>query len=1728
MNPFLEAITQAQQSQGRPAGEGFIAPANPQEQQSPFLSPPATTPQSRNRGFLVSPDDTSSFIHQAPGLATGDRPIDDVNRMANALNMQKLFPDTDPGFLFENHDRLAEEITGKPTPPTAFGKKILTYILATQLQIEQADIWANIADRAKASGMMPRPTEEEQERLDAIARQMPDVEAIRGSGFFNRFTEAVVSQATRSLNNYSRSLGGWALPVTAGAMLGGMAAIAMTGGAATPVVAGGVISTMGKLAMLAAGKSFYTGLSIGATLEGRRQEYGIAMAELMELRDNNGNPIDPDLALWGASIYANGASLLEAWGASTMIKMIPGMRELIGEGAASYILKGGIKHVFATNLARYGTNAIVQGAEEMSQALFQGLVREAAIAEYNNRHDGAGNEASEKFLEAVRMREEVRGELSNEEIEELKELHGVNDVEEGVREIMHEWEEIVPSMWDEGSQAFLAALGLGAPGAVTSTRAGVQYAQRNTISEQAKSTPYGQSMVQQAPFRNEPAPRAQEIPQSYGNISIAPKAQVQYETESQRHAATQRAADESQLRGRQVQTGTTMGMQSEYGLMLENMKNPIQTGFRSLADRIPVIRPIAHRLLGEHRGRSYYIQREIGRLQAMPESVIARNPELQQTIIDLEKFGLDGRPIEKVAASDMGRTVLTNSVHEVRGVTQGRTINANTDALRFKYLIDEPTARRIAQANERYAEMQGLPVSRRIDFTNFEQARSDIRRLAERNAKLKEKPITDVHFVFQDFYQYAAQRLETKEISALYDDWKSSLENFMEIMDVYEDAPKIKFTIDTPRDQVTDYRVGLSMLKPSAVKRVQEAIGRRKKTGSRPSKEQISQFIDMMFEDVRVVQQDREIVGSELTRYKDMLEENPNFSEEDQRTYTLKGKYKLSEDQIDRIMPQIETRAMLERSAKRARARAEQRAALTQSDIENEFTAAAAAIFEKTWAKRDEWTNIARRDRARMETQLNTWVKKRNPDAKKEELAKEFRRWNMAMLFYRDAENMFDYISENYSQNFTPEQMDVFNDARSLPRALKEVVAEVDKLYQRHLDAAIDAEVITELRDNYATILWKQEEFEDSTSRLKMFRPETDRNKRRAYDSIAQGWFAGEELAVTSLTETYEIYADSVETAIAHKKFIDAGLEIKNIDGTPLFTTQPGTPGYKEVSVENLMAKDHVRELTESEIKDGPQLKHGQVAENGQVYQYSKIFAPTNIALLLEDSFNAETLSIKSWARFAARWTNIRKKIKLVSNFFHPLAYFRSYLIGTNGKTLGQTVRPIREMRTMLKVLHGEDPEVLRSRTVPDQLREIAQDGIEATHEMMRILYQQGLTFEMRKDFYTLQQTGTTLIGQWMDKHAVTAKARDFILTMSEAMHRLTFDIIGPGLKAASAIAELQHALKHDPTTAIETHAKRVAMLINDDYGGLNLRREGRSQNHQFIFRLFALAPDWTESNVRTMGRMIDGRVDAETRQMYHRFWKRAIMKVLMANHFANLMVSSIAWVAGTEEDDPFAQQVDRIRHILDSMQQSDEYPEKIMDALHFLEVDLTPLWRMGEEIVGRPARGMGLFNAGSDRIYSNMIGGHFNDIFKFGLATFRSARGKSSMVFQDLMMMIDGTDWKGYAFKTAHDWRNDPPRDILEYIDKETYVTWGSGVGSQVRVMNGSAWSFAAYLLLNAMPVQVDQLFNFAAGRTDGMSAIMTSFGIGVRRMKPYKTRRSGIGYSGPSTSGPAITGGP
>jgi len=268
--------------------------------------------------------------------------------------------------------------------------------------------------------------------------------------------------------------------------------------------------------------------------------------------------------------------------------------------------------------------------------------------------------------------------------------------------------------------------------------------------------------------------------------------------------------------------------------------------------------------------------------------------------------------------------------------------------------------------------------------------------------------------------------------------------------------------------------------------------------------------------------------------------------------------------------------------------------------------------------------------------------------------------------------------------------------------------------------------------------------------------------------------------------------------------------------------------------------------------------------------------------------------------------------------------------------------------------------------------------------------------------------------------------------------------------------------LAEHPNEDPDILAGRAARLINDDFGGLHLQRMGRNPTMQHIMRLFLLAPDWTESNVRTMVKMFVNKAGSkEERALYQRFWTGIMWKGAATTTLANFVL------AGGDIDE----MLERYKMAWEA------------GNLKFLAVDITPIYESIYE-------GLGLEPSG-ERKYFSLIG-HFKDPIKFIVDLPKAMHHKGSVVYSTGFEFFAGTDWAGRKFTT-----------LGELIESggET-VTFGPG--SPVDYSQ-----FPSYLisqLIGTQPVQIQNLYGWLTGEMEGFDAIAKSMGLGVTTTYPGK----------------------
>jgi len=425
----------------------------------------------------------------------------------------------------------------------------------------------------------------------------------------------------------------------------------------------------------------------------------------------------------------------------------------------------------------------------------------------------------------------------------------------------------------------------------------------------------------------------------------------------------------------------------------------------------------------------------------------------------------------------------------------------------------------------------------------------------------------------------------------------------------------------------------------------------------------------------------------------------------------------------------------------------------------------------------------------------------------------------------------------------------------------------------------------------------------------------------------------------------------------------------------------------------------------------------------------------------------------------------------LQSSFFHHLAFMRSYYFGTTGKTL-------KEMN----------------------IRQSYRDGVRMIEEeapIIQHLVKNGLTLGVKQDWSEELVREATFVGNILDRTGATKAIKDKINELRDRQADFLFGEFGAGLKAKSAIIEYRNLLKKDPNRDVDEAAKMAANLINDDFGGLHLQRLGRNPTLQHIFRLLALAPDWTESNVRTMVKMFK---HGDEGKLYRKFWAGVITRGLGLTVIGNLLMAS--W----DEDDEEARGAwERfVRNYKRAYEQG---------GLKYLDVDITPLYKA----LGGTTRRRKYFG----------IMGHFKDPIKFiigqntkggwpdpikSLAT--SAKHKGSVIFKTIFEALVGTDWAGRRFTTIQELLGvDTEKGVYKTTSKKygykkgdpkygklagETVTWD--YQKQGLIGMEQVPSYILSQIKGSQPVQIQYLIARLNGEIETFDAIANSMGLGVK----------------------------
>lgn len=775
----------------------------------------------------------------------------------------------------------------------------------------------------------------------------------------------------------------------------------------------------------------------------------------------------------------------------------------------------------------------------------------------------------------------------------------------------------------------------------------------------------------------------------------------------------------------------------------------------------------------------------------------------------------------------------------------------------------------------------------------------------------------------------------------------------------------------------------------------------------------------------------------------------------------------------------------------------------------------AEALMDGYFAERDEKQKEAEIDATNYRNQIKVALGSK----KHGKWGMRHKRVDMAIQVYIDLKNNPDQIK--YLDKLSKTQKAVVDMAQNLPTKLKTIADAIIKQNKELGLKALDVGVITNVLENYSMRLWESEKRRTWLGRK--FGTKTARAKRRTLEGVLHGWSLGKTLKIQGATNAQEVMRKQISDTIVDRQLLKTGKQWGLISDQkleewvqvehPNFTdwkwrgmvevdknaqpkkgdrvrpTDRGNIGTIVAVHDNGTADVHFVNRAEGtqatktfnmdELKGRVVRLYGRnffVTDDGNLMERVPMYAEPKLGKHLNNVLGTSALFKLPGIKWATEWNARLKRWILFTSFFHHQAYIRSYTLG--GKTGFKDIPVKRAYKAGRTAIENFTPDLRR--------------GV-----------RNGLTFGLVQDYDKASLEGKhTIFGRILRKAKpvdVTVKQLEKLRDWNE---NFLFGKLGPFLKVQAYLLEYKASVaKHkkqleNGTMTLDDIAKIAANLVNDDFGGLHLGRKGRNPTLQHLFRLLALAPDWTESNVASAIKAFKA---GEEGRVYRAFWARIATKGITALVLFNYLMALF-------DDDDEETKGANARFVRN-------YKQAWADGqMRWMDVNITPIYKA-------------LGGKADKRKYFSLLG-HFKDPIKFvaretikegklkGIpdvpkSLIKSAKYKGSVLTRIIADGITGTDWAGREFTNLS--------ELIGTDDKGEYVTTRKGAYKKGDPKGGklkgelTKWSmggaktlgieqipsFLIHETQSNMPIQVQNGIKYLGGQMDGFDASLKSLGV-------------------------------
>ncbi len=724
----------------------------------------------------------------------------------------------------------------------------------------------------------------------------------------------------------------------------------------------------------------------------------------------------------------------------------------------------------------------------------------------------------------------------------------------------------------------------------------------------------------------------------------------------------------------------------------------------------------------------------------------------------------------------------------------------------------------------------------------------------------------------------------------------------------------------------------------------------------------------------------------------------------------------------------------------------------------------AANVMDAYFAEGDDQTAQAKVEGIRLQKQVKQAMKSGKFGPKQIQA-------DMAIQVYIDLKNNPDQLK--YYSKLTGEQKALVDLAQNLPAELKAIADDIIKLNKEIGLNSLDRGVIGNVIENYSMRLWEGKT-QKGRPLFRKFGTKTARAKHRTLEGILHGWSLGKKLRVKGATSAHVLMRTQVGTTIVDRQLL------KTAKQWGLISNQQ----HEEwVKIEHPNFTDWKWAGKAEDAKT-----YGRnffVTEDGNLMERVPMYAEPVLGKHLNNALGTSKLYDIPGVKTLTEYNAILKRWILFTSFFHHQAYLRSYMLG--GKTGLRNLSPTQAYKAGKRAIENYTPDFQR--------------GV-----------RNGLTVGLMQDFDEVSRSKISVFGRMLNHVPVAGHLAKGINWLRVKNEDWLFGKIGPYLKAqaylleyAAGVKKHEKALKAGVIT-LDDIAATAANLANDDFGGLHLRRMGRNPTLQHIFRLLALAPDWTESNVRSA---VKAFALNEEGRVYRAFWARIAAKGLLAIVFFNYLMSL------------FDDEKDFVTRYQEAWKNG---------KMRWMDIDITPLYR---------ATGG---KADKQKYFS--LFGHFKDPAKFIArekfkepalkdapdpvrSLLKSAKYKGSVITRIFADGITGKDWKGSEFTTLSELLGTDDKGVYATTRKAKYKK-GDPKGGKLKgkltkwSMGGvkplgleQVPSFLIYEAKAATPIQVQNGIHYLLGQMDGFDAVLK--GLGAHMSSTYDPAEK---YQGKSIS--------